>query len=298
MGENWLERTTWQWACAECDPNEHRPQVELLVFERDALGEVVEVKCAAAGHTFTCIYCGRSSKFRLTPGPLHVEASCVECRRFIKNVRRSARQHRPKAFQPDDVLKQAVYERDRTCRFCNFDVVGMIADAVTDPSAVPSLASLDKVVQRLIAERARSYQNAAPTLFDLPSFVSATDDDVLAVFYDLTDPYAQAAALHGQRMLQYDHLLGVQFVKPLWHLLDSQAREFLGKECVVLSCNICNDRRKHALEDEPRLLELYVRIFLGRYKRIPKDEYEKFRIFARAARMAHEHLERAKHETA
>lgn len=284
----------WAWACPRCAHSNKNARVTLHAV-REEEGEVFYLAiCVECGHILECEYCARehhpgSSEFQIAyDHPMHDTASCVAGKHYVKHLPKSdSSSRREKLFVLSEAQQQNIYERDRACRFRNFDVLA-IGKNLGGKVGSPILLS-DREIQRIVSKRSRHIQRAPVlSLFDLPE-TSPAELDLSDVFFDLRDLYAEAAARQGQRMQQYDHLLPVKYIRPIAALFESDEQRFLGQECVVLSCNLCNRRRRARLEDEPRLLEIYIRVFLGGFRKIPDEEYHKFEIFSRAVRQAHEH---------
>lgn len=240
-----------------------------------------------------CRSSGRLSlEYALTENPPHLEARCRTCDDHVKFVDRGGRDKREGHFQPSDLVKQQIRERDRSCRFCNFDVTAKLQAAIADPRSVPALSDVtEKMIQRAIAEKRRALQEARmPSFFDVSDFAARPESELAAIFFDLTDAYAEAAFRDGQRMMHFDHLLPVKYIRPIANSFSDAELRILGQDCVVLSCNVCNNIRRERLEDEARLLELYLRIFLSGYRSIPETERRKFDLFARAVAEVHRRL--------
>ena len=282
---------TWKWPCAAC-LNVDGQRVELQVVAQNAGALICKALCRQCGRPVTCIGCSRSEEYILSENPPHLEARCRICNHYAKNVDTDGARNREKIYQPSDLLKQTIRERDRTCRFCNFDVTAKLQEAMTDPQSVPALSDVtEKMLQRVIAERRSELEQARVlSFFDLSDFAARSESELAHVFFDLTDSYAQAALRDGQRMMQFDHLLPVQYVRRVARAFSDDQLRVLGQDCIVLSCNVCNNSRKAQLESEPYLLELYLRIFLSRFRRVPDAEWKKFQIFAKAVREIHRAL--------
>lgn len=281
----------WKWACAVCtDPRSKA--VELQVVATDGRLLIAKALCRD-GHLVACGQCAISTEYVLSENPPHLEARCRGCDAYVKFVDRDGACERERVFQPSGFLKQKVRERDKTCRFCNFDVTARLQEAISDPHSVPAISDVtEKMLQRLIADRRRELEHARIlSFFDVSDFAARSELDLAEFFFNLTDSYAQAALHDGQRMMQFDHLLPVQYIRRIARSFSDDQLRVLGQECVVLCCNVCNNTRKEHLEDEPYLLELYLRIFLSRFRRVPDAEWKKFQIFARAVRDVHRLLE-------
>lgn len=292
MGWGEFPAQKWKWPCDSCDDPRSKAVVELHVVATDGSNLVVKALCRA-GHAVACGNCLVSLEYVLADNPPHVEATCRACKAHVKWVDTNGTKTRENIFQPSDNLKQQVRERDKTCRFCNFSVTARLQEAMADPASVPPVSEVtEKAFQRLIAQRARELNDARPpSFFDVSDFAASSESEMSRLFFDLTDLYAEAALRDGQRMMQYDHLVPVKYIRRVAKAFTDDELQFLGQECVVLCCNVCNNIRKEHLEDEAHLLELYLQIFLSRFRRVPPVEWQKFRIFVRAVREVHRRLE-------
>lgn len=260
---------------------------------KEGHARIAKALCKRAGHSVACGRCSRSIEYVLIEKPPHLEARCRACDAYVKFVDQDGSREREGVFQLSDFQKQKIRERDKTCRFCNFSVTLRLQDAMADPHLVPAVSDVtEKMLQRLIAERKRDLDSERTlSFFSMGDFAARPETELAEIFLDLTDSYAQAALRDGQRMMQFDHLLPVRYIAPAAKAFSDEQLRVLGQECVVLCCNVCNNIRSQHLEDEPYLLELYLRIFLSGFRRVPDAEWHKFRIFARAVRHVHRGLD-------